>query len=190
MKGTSKNRKAPPTQRVVEVVEPGELVQLYEEDVSLVWWRQPPLPDADVVLSRDPFNWTGEVGAAGTELDALAPLVESATVLERARLLVELHSALFEVDAVGVRVTLTQTPLCPSFHVSRQHCQLLTALAGDGTQWTRGALYDVNDASVVEQLPSGAVGWFKGQAWPGVKPMAHRSPPGTARRLVLSIDLL
>ena len=188
MKGTSKSRKGPPTQRVIEAMEPGELVQLYEEDVSLVWWRQPPIPDD--VLDREPFNWTGEVSAAGTELDALAPLVDSAPVLERARLLVELHTALFEVDVVGVRVTLTQTPLCPSFHVNRQHCQLLTVLAGGGTQWTRGALYDVNDASVVEQLPSGAVGWFKGQAWPDAKPMAHRSPPGAARRLVLSIDLL
>lgn len=185
-----KGRKAPRTQQVLEVSEPGELVRLYEADVSLVWWRLPALPDAATVLSRDPFTWTSEVGAAGTELDALAPLVESAAVLERARRLVELHTALFEVEVVGVRVTLTQTPLCPSFHVSRQHCQLLTTLAGDGTQWTRGALYDVNDASVVEQLPSSAVGWFKGQAWPDVKPMAHRSPPGTARRLVLSIDLL
>ena len=76
---------------------------------------------------------------------------------ERARMLVELHTSLFEVDAVGVRMTLTQTPLCPSLHLSRQHCQLLTALAGDGTQWVRGALYAVNETSVVEQLPSAAV---------------------------------
>ena len=102
----------------------------------------------------------------------------------------ELHSALFEVDAVGVRVTLTQTPLCPSFHVSRQHCQLLTTLAGDGTQWVRGPGYAVNEASVVEQLPSAAVGWFKGREWPDIMPVAHRSPAGTARRLVMSIDLL
>ena len=135
-------------------------------------------------------SWTGEVDAAGTELEALGPLVESAAVLERARMLVELHTSLFEVDAVGVRMTLTQTPLCPSLHVSRQHCQLLTALAGDGTQWVRGALYAVNETSVLEQLPSAAVGWFKGREWPDIMPVAHRSPPGTAARLVMSIDLL
>ena len=185
-----KSRKGQRTQQVVEVSEPGELVRLYDADVSLVWWRLPALPDAETVLSRDPFVWTGEVSAAGTELEALGPLVDSASVLERARMLVELHCSLFEVDAVGVRVTLTQTPLCPSFHVSRQHCQLLTALAGDGTQWVRGALYAVNETSVVEQLPPAAVGWFKGREWPDIMPVAHRSPPGTARRLVMSIDLL
>jgi hypothetical protein len=129
MKGTPKSRKGQRTQEVVEVAEAGELVRRYDEDVSLVWWRLPALPDAETALRRDPFVWTGEVDAAGTELEMLGPLVESSAVLERARMRVELHTSLFEVDAVGVRTTLTQTPLCPSLHVSRQHCQLLTAFA-------------------------------------------------------------
>ncbi len=55
MKGTPKSRKGQRTQEVVEVAEAGELVRLYDEDVSLVWWRLPALPDAETVLRRDPF---------------------------------------------------------------------------------------------------------------------------------------
>ena len=83
------------------------------------------------MFRRDPFVSTGEVDGAGTELEALGPLVESAAVLERARML-----------------------------------------------------------AVVEHLPSAAVDWFKGREWPDIMPVAHRSPPGTAARLVMSIDLL
>ncbi len=187
-KGQPQSRKPKREQRIVEVMEPAELVCLYEDDVALAWWRQHALPNE--VLAREPFTWTAEVRPSGEELAALEPLVASAAVLERARLLVDLHSALFEAEVVGVRVALTKAPLCPAFHLNKQHCRLITTLAGGGTQWVTGPLYAANDASVVQQLPPGAVGWFKGLAWPGVQPVAHRSPPDDARRLVLSIDLL
>ena len=190
MKGKQQNRKTVRVQQIVEVAEPAELVRFYEDDVSMLWWQQELLPDASAVLAREPFTWTSEVSASGAELSGLEPFVSSSAVLERARELVELHSALFEAEAVGVRVALTQTPLCPSFHLNKLHARLLTTLAGPGTQWALGPLYKLTASSEVQQLPSGAVGWFKGLAWPGVSPLAHRSPPGDARRLVLSIDLL
>lgn len=188
MKGQPQRRKPRRGQRTLEVGEPTELVCLYEDDLALAWWRQDALPDD--VLSREPFTWTAEVSASGAELAALEPLVASTAVLERARLLVDLHSALFGAELVGVRVTLTEKPLCPSFHVNKLHCRLITTLAGTGTQWVTGPLYAASEAAAVQQLPPGAVGWFKGLAWQGVQPVAHRSPPGDARRLVLSIDLL
>jgi hypothetical protein len=191
MKGKQQpNRKGPVPQQIVEVSEPSALVRLYEDPVALVWWQHDALPDAAQVLQREPFAWSSEVRAAGDELAALEPFVASPAVLERARLLVDLHAALFEVDVVGVRVALTEAPLCPSFHLNRLHCRLITTLAGGGTQWVLGPLYNVSEASAVGQLPTAAVGWFKGLAWPGVRPLVHRSPPGNARRLVLSIDLL
>jgi hypothetical protein len=130
------------------------------------------------------------VGAAGEGLEPLASLLQSTAALARVKDLVELHAALFEAEQVGVRVALTRAPLCPSFHLNRQYARLISTLAGPGTQWTLGPLYKVSDASVVEQLPTGAAAWFKGLAWPNAQPLAHRSPPGDAPRLVLSLDLL
>jgi hypothetical protein len=189
-KGTPQNRKPQRGQEVVQVFEPAELVRLYDESVALAWWQRDALPDASQVLAREPFTWTAEVTPSGEELAPLEPLVESAAVLERVKELIDLHAALFEAELVGVRVALTQKPLCPSFHLNKQHCRLISTLAGPGTQWVTGPLYAAHDKSVVEQLPSGAAGWFKGLAWPGVQPIPHRSPPGDARRLVLSLDLL
>ncbi len=183
-------RRGPQPQLILEIDDPADLVRLYEPDVSLLWWRQDPLPDAAEVLQRELFSWAKEVGAQGEGLEELEPLVGSAAVMARARTLVELQASLFEVEQVGVRVALTQSPLCPSFHLNRLHCRILTTLAGEGTQWTLGPLYNVSETSVVQQLPPGAVGWFKGTAWEGVRPLVHRSPPGTARRLVLTVDLL
>lgn len=189
MKGKQQNRKTVRAQQLVEVSEPAELVRFYEPDVSLVWWRLPPLSD-EGLLAREPFTWTAEVSASGEGLAPLEALVAAPAVLARVGELVELHAALFEAESVGVRLVLTRQPLCPAFHVNRLHARLLTTLAGEGTQWTRGPLYKVSDASVIEQLPTGAVAWFKGLAWPDALPVAHRSPPGDAPRLVLSIDLL
>ena len=187
-KGQPQKRKPRREQQIIEIAEPGELVQLYEDPVALAWWPQDPV--APEVLTRELFTWTAEVSASGAELEGLEPFVASQAVLERARLLVDLHSSLFEAEVVGLRVTLTDKPLCPSFHVNKLHCRLITTLAGAGTQWVTGPLSAAHDVTAVQQLPSGAVGWFKGLAWPGVQPVAHRSPPGEARRLVLSIDLL
>ena len=187
-KGQSQPRKPKREQLILELAEPAELARLYEDGVALAWWPHDAL-DSEV-LAREPFTWTAEVNPSGEQLAALEPLVESEAVLERARMLVDLHCSLFEAELVGVRVALTDKPLCPSFHVNKLHCRLITTLAGAGTQWVTGPLYAANEVTAVQQLPPGAVGWFKGLAWPGVQPVAHRSPPGDARRLVLSIDLL
>lgn len=157
------------------------------DDVSLLRLQRPPVTEARALLEQEPFSWAGEVGEDG--FASLERLVGSGAVLREVKELVELHATLFEAP-IGLRVALTESPMCPAFHVDRVHCRAIVTLAGAGTQWLSGNLSAVRDDVTPEALAEGEVGWFKGTAWPGAAPVVHRSPPGRGRRLVLTMDLL
>lgn len=110
--------------------------------------------------------------------------------LAEVREIVELQAELFGAERLGLRVALTDRPMCPGFHVDRVYCRLIVALAGEGTQWRREPVSAGPDAGEVHQLATGAIGLFKGTAWEGSVAVVHRSPPTAPRRLVLTVDLL
>jgi Protein of unknown function (DUF1826) len=179
-----------PLRRTLGVGDQSELVRLYEDDVSLVWLKRDQVPEAQDLLERESFSWANEVSGSGAGLATLEPLVGSSAVLREVKELVELHAALFETTSVGLRVALTQAPMCPAFHVDRVLCRAIVTLAGAGTQWVKGSLASAAEGAEHHQLGAGEVGWFKGTEWPGAAAVVHRSPPGLARRLVLTLDLL
>jgi hypothetical protein len=172
------------------VFAPAQLAQIYEPEVSLLWWARPPPAEASALLDEAPFSWAREVGHDGTGLATLERHIGSGSVFAEVREIVELHAELFGAEQLGVRVALTDQPMCPGFHVDRVHCRLIAALAGAGTQWRREPVSSGPDAGEVHQLPTGAIGLFKGTAWEGSRAAVHRSPPGSLRRLVMTVDLL
>jgi Protein of unknown function (DUF1826) len=106
--------------------------------------------------------------------------------------------AVFDAQALGLRLRLTDTPMCPFFHVDKVLCRLITTWAGPTTQWLaeadvdRAALTKAQPEEALRALEVGELGFFKGTLWPRgpAKACVHRSPASTQRRLVMTLDLL
>lgn len=102
--------------------------------------------------------------------------------------LVRRHAALTGEDCLRLRLEVIETDACRRFHADFVTLRLLCSYVGPGTQWCRA---DAADA--ICEVPSGAVGVFKGRLLLEPPTILHRSPPIVAtgeRRLVLAIDPL
>lgn len=105
------------------------------------------------------------------------------------------------VTTVGVRLVHLRQPMCPRFHVDRIPSRLIVALTGPGTEWIPApavrwadgrSLAPSQDGEAVCRVAPGSIALFKGAGFddgaaPGV---VHRSPPGAAERLVLTLDAI
>lgn len=112
-----------------------------------------------------------------------------ATLLaEDIELLARRHAALTGEDRLRLRLEVIETDACRRFHADFVTLRLLCSYVGPGTQWCRA---DAIDA--VCDVPTGAVGVFKGRSLLDPPTLLHHSPPISAtgeRRLVLAIDPL
>ena len=116
--------------------------------------------------------------------------------------IVEMYRCLFEPEAVGIRLHVLRSTMCPRFHVDRVPARLLVTYAGRGTEWlpeealnrTLGTAKlpdQFADESAIRVIPKGAISILKGTAWEGNEDqaIAHRSPdPLSTPRLVLGLD--
>jgi len=133
------------------------------------------LPAADATVAAAVLlgaaGYEGKTAAAlAHEIAALADALAAVTIAKRLRL----------------RLEVVDTDACRRFHADLVTIRLLVTLRGPGTQWIDTAAPDV-----VEQLPAGAVGLFKGRRLMDEPTVLHRSPPiaGTGvHRLMLVID--
>lgn len=79
---------------------------------------------------------------------------------------------------------------CPKFHLDAVRARLLCTLRGTGTQF--GPVRPDGDIASVHQMPTGAVGLFRGRMWPDrqASGILHRSPPAVPgqTRLLVVID--
>lgn len=115
---------------------------------------------------------------------------------------VDMYRCLFEPDAIGIRLHILRSAMCPRFHVDRVPTRLLVTYSGRGTEWlpenylsrelgtARLPDQSANDHQI-EEIPLGAVAILKGTAWEGNEnhAVAHRSPdPSGQPRLVLGLD--
>jgi hypothetical protein len=189
-----------------------DLVAIYESGVSLV--TAPLDVSADdqrametAAASVPCFEFARESGPSGEPLEYALPWFEGHAGGEAwlcvARPIVEVFADLFEAERVGVRLTLADRPMCPRFHVDNVVCRLVATFVGRGSEFlddrdVRRKLLGAKESPVeregagVHQLERCEVGLFKGEAWPQNKGrgIVHRSPPGTDRRLVMTVDLL
>jgi hypothetical protein len=158
-----------------------------------IWWR--PLPDAvkaglavldldtvdDVTLDLDADAQLDDtLRDAGYPDDVATPLAADIGLLLRRQ------AALTGDDRLRLRLEVIETDACRRFHADYVTLRLLCTYAGPGTQWCRAAAADA-----IYEVPTGAVGVFKGRMLLDPPTVLHRSPPIVAtggQRLILVID--
>ena len=158
-----------------------------------IWWR--PLPDAlQAGLAALDLDTVDDVTL---DLDADAPLDDAlrnagypddiATPLAAdIGLLLRRQAALTGDDHLRLRLEVIETDACRRFQADYVTLRLLCTYAGPGTQWCRAAAPDA-----ICEVPTGAVGVFKGRMLLDPPTGLHRSPPIAAtggQRLILVID--
>lgn len=192
------------------------LPEIYQDDVNMAIWNRAldPLLRASVtrLVMTDP---SFQIGLMTTPRSAYKSLIKALpdsntnVLAEDITCLVDMFSCLFEVEHVGLRLTVLRGAMCPRFHVDKVPCRLISTYVGPGTQWLehqtvdrsklgpsacpesdhqRGTYTSEQDIRVVQ---SGAVGLLKGEAWDGNEGagLVHRSPSVEgASRLLLTLD--
>lgn len=165
-------------------------------DAALAIWSRS-LPDtlrvALASLDLDTVNdvsldIAADEAIGGALVDAGYPDLVAALLAEDIGLLARRHAGLTGEDRLRLRLDVIETDACRRFHADFVTLRLLCTYVGPGTQWCRA---DAIDA--VRDVPTGAVGVFKGRLLLDPPPLLHRSPPISAsgeRRLVLAIDPL
>lgn len=96
-----------------------------------------------------------------------------------------------KVRQIRIRLDVSDEVMCPKFHVDNVPARLLCTYRGPGTEYVPEG--SEADRRRVRQVSRGAVGLFRGGAWPGLERtgLLHRSPDpatGTGPRLLLVID--
>lgn len=165
----------------------------------LTQWLEALLAD-EAVENFELARESSPAGEACDYFDIYLPKDSAGLALLQAQVreVVALFADVFDAQALGLRLRLTDTPMCPFFHVDKVLCRLITTWAGPTTQWLaeaevdRAALTKAQPDEAVRALEVGELGFFKGTLWPPgqVLPCVHRSPPSSQRRLVMTLDLL
>lgn len=192
------------------------LPEIYQDDVNMAIWNRSldPLLHASVahLVETDPGFQIGLMTTPRSVYKSLVkalPDSDTDVLAEDVACLVDMFSYLFEVERVGLRLTVLRGAMCPRFHVDKVPCRLISTYVGPGTQWLehqtvdrsklgpsacpesdhqRGTYTSEQDIRVVQ---SGAVGLLKGEAWDGNEGagLVHRSPSVEgASRLLLTLD--
>ncbi len=187
---------------------PSALADIYQDRVSMAIWERPldtkVVEYAHTLLKVTPCFQTRFIqapGCIGEKLEKELPLHKyRQAFIDDINLVVEMFSCLFELEAVGLRMAVLNTAMCPKFHVDRVPCRLICTYAGATTQWhtndqvqrfENGTLEPFSHAEP-RTLKLGDVALLKGEAWEGNegRGLVHRSPQAAdnARRLVLTLD--
>ncbi|WP_111643095.1 DUF1826 domain-containing protein [Marinimicrobium alkaliphilum] len=193
--------------------QPECLTEIFRNDVNLAVWQRTLSPEiagfAEAFALRagtlERFvSLEHTRGAAGILPDWALALPHAEAWLEDVAQLVAMYRCLFEPAAVGLRLHLIKSTMCPRFHVDRVPARLLCTYRGTGTEWLSepqvrradkpGALPEqVVEPEHIQRLSSGAVALLKGEAWEGNegRGLVHRSPANEGEpRLILGLDWL
>ncbi len=190
------------------------LAQIYEDDVNVCVLRRAPRETlraaAQALAALGATQARCETSLAAPNWTDLLParLAADAREILTAELsfLAELTGDLFGGETAGVRLSVSESPPCPRFHVDRVHARLVSTWLGPGTEWIEnrdcdrrwlGAASDADrrlilNARRIQQAPEQAIVILKGEAWPEFqgRGAVHRSPPSTGRRVFVSIEPL
>ncbi|MEO0976710.1 MAG: DUF1826 domain-containing protein [Pseudomonadota bacterium] len=134
----------------------------------------------------------GEAAAiAACEQAQLPPSPERDMLTGDVGALALILSKALDVRQVRIRLDVSDEVMCPKFHVDNVPARLLCTYRGAGTEYVLAGMED--DTRHISQVKRGAVGLFRGGAWPGEEQtgLFHRSPDpaaGGGARLLLVID--
>ncbi|WP_322965299.1 DUF1826 domain-containing protein [Sphingomonas fuzhouensis] len=167
------------------------LDRIVRPDVALaIWWRPMPqtlraaLRTLDLTLVDDvavEIDLEGSIqavlrtaGYSGSVLDLLGADVDR---------LIRRHAALTGEDRQRVRLSVMEREADARFHADCTTFGLTCTYIGPGRQWCCAEGQDA-----IYEVPTGAVGVFKGRTLLDPPLILHRSPPGGHPRLRLRID--
>jgi len=203
-------------QHAIQGNEPNVLTDIYLEKVNIAIWQRKLSPTlsrsiADFLRAKPRFNASMNVSAQSVLANISDTLGEGMNELsENIAEIVEMFSCLFELERVGLRLTVVDSAMCPKFHVDKVPCRLITTFQGIGTEWLPHELGNreklghgsngkpdhesgiYQNASDIQQLNCGDVALLKGERWERNENagLIHRSPalPNDQPRLVLTLD--
>jgi len=203
----------------VSGIDAGVLSEIYDPAINLVRWRRhlnlpvrsyletlrrsPPLLQSlqGVMATNNIRDWlTTRLPAHCGQAALVADIVE----------LSDMFSLLFDLEKVGLRLTLLEDSMCPRFHVDHVPCRLLTTYTGAATEWLPNTFVDrsrlgtgnrgladsqsglYHSSRHIHRMETGDVALLKGESWLGNEGngLVHRSPASGKGelRLLLSID--
>jgi len=167
------------------------LCEIFRDDVNLAVWQRPTNPELLRYTSQLPEDLL---------IKRMLPLDEIQSTLQRLlpdgegrdALAADIHAAaqmlgcVMDTDTIGVRLAVLQQAQCPKWHTDAVMLRLLITYQGEGTQYLQGGL----GSNACQVLPQ-QIALLKGSAWSDKSlAIVHRSPPGLARRVVLTLDPL
>ena len=188
-----------------------DLGKILDENIELVSVDRPRSEELETladklfvrrtVLELDWQQETKDEGAPQKRLETLkhekcAPLVREILYVNRILL------RLFNCEAVRVRVTTINGPMCPKFHTDYVSCRMLLTVRGPSTEWIasqdvqeeiladqKSEALPIKEGKKIRQLRSGGLSLLKGGNWQdGFRGVVHRSPHTKAQRLLLTFD--
>lgn len=189
------------------------LPEIFRDEVNLAIWSRSLTPKVQQFIQSfvqksgkmERFQNLGQNDTAATALPKWALEMEHVDQwLADVDQIIAMYRCLFEPDAVGLRLHVIDSTMCPRFHVDRVPARLLCTYQGTGTEWlpeaqvTRprspGPLPEQDpEEQQIQRIPTGAIALLKGEAWEGNegRGLVHRSPaPTSTPRLVIGLDWL
>lgn len=194
------------------------LTHIYDADTNLAIWQRNSVSGIDIFVeqlfnSGNCLSFSAVMSSSSLKAsldESLPALSHKASFISDVVELADMFECLFELNAVGLRLTLLTQAMCPRFHVDKVPCRLVTTYGGTGTEWLANESVDrsklgtgnkglpdersgiYTDAGIIRRLSAGDVGLMKGESWVGNEGMGlvHRSPglPPGEKRLLLTLD--
>lgn len=190
----------------------------YEQDIHIAIWQRNH-SDAinksiNALLALNTFSqlqFSSPTQDVAQKLALHMPQFENREVLlEDITLLTDMFACLFDQDAIGLRLRVIDTPMCPRFHIDQVPSRLVTTYAGPATDWVPNDFADRSKLGAgnnglsdeesgllqqpchIQSMQTGDVALLKGGQWKGNenKGLIHRSPKHSdgQKRLLLTLD--
>ena len=197
--------------------DPAVLADIYEPKTNIAIWQRSRSERlkclvSEFVASRKKPYISVICTPAGARSQLLKEFGSSdfSTLVDDVNELIDMFCCLFDLDQVGLRMTVLREAMCPKFHVDQVPCRLVTTYSGIGTQWLpnnsvnreklgygsaglsdqESGLY--GNESDIRQIATAVVALLKGEGWQGNQNagLVHRSPaiPSRESRLLLTLD--
>ena len=199
---------------------PSIFTEIYEEDINIAIWRRDLSADIENCVDKflephgnDLVNFIAKPETFFNNLiESESELINAHALCKDISELVEMFCILFDVEQVGLRLTVLNSAMCPRFHVDNVPCRLVCTYHGVASEWLPHDMIDrsklgrgnnglADDESGLYQkeqhinkMKVGDVAILKGELWEGNKNagLVHRSPqvPVEDKRLLLTLDFL
>ena len=200
--------------RAIEGDQPTILSGIYSNETNMAVWQRHFTKELNQAISsivntlpRLQASCTVTPQSSYDAINTVLGTTEESKILSKdITLLVDMFCCLFDLNRVGLRLTVLNQAMCPNFHVDKVPCRLVTTYQGKGTEWipyhlvNRSQLSAINQSGLfksandIQQLNKGDVALLKGELWDGNENagLVHRSPQckNDSSRLLLTLDFI